>query len=130
MVCPFASATLPAFNWAPIFGEALSIAFESDGVVAVCDAYAVTPAADLDDKPITSDIPAVVFAGAFDPVTPPHWSRQVADALENASYVELPDHGHGMSTSCPASVRLAFLIDPEAPLDLSCVEATTGPAFE
>ena len=83
-----------------------------------------------DDEPLVSDIPTLVFAGRFDPITPPAWSRQVADALPNAVYLEFADHGHGMTGTCPASIRRQFVADPGGPLDLACLEAIGAPDFE
>ena len=76
------------------------------------------------------DSPTLVLAGRFDPITPPAWSRAVADAIEGSIYVELADHGHGMSTACPIGIREAFLDDAAAPVDTSCVDEITGPSFE
>ena len=112
------------------FGDAAARALSSDGVLQFCDFFAVAPSPGRDDDPLESSIPTLVFAGAFDPITPPAWSKQVADALTNSTYVELADHGHGMATTCPANIRLAFLIDPTAPVDTACADATGSPDFE
>lgn len=114
----------------PLFGDAADEALSSDGIEPYCEAFAVEPAAPSENEPLRSDIPTLVFAGAFDPITPPSWSRLVADAFSNATYVEMADHGHGMSSGCPVSIRLAFLREPRAPLDTSCADATGGPQFE
>lgn len=113
-------------RFGPGFDEALS----SEGIERLCEIFAVAPAPPIDDQPLQSTIPAVVFAGAFDPITPPQWSRSVADQLSNATYIEMPDHGHGMTGACPESLFTAFLIDPSSELDVSCVEATGAPVFE
>ena len=113
----------------PRFGDAVAGALSSDGVQQLCDFFMVAPSAPLDDEPLESPIPTLVFAGAFDPITPPAWSKQVADALTNSTYVELADHGHGMATSCPANIRLAFLIDPSALVDTTCADDTGAPDF-
>ena len=112
------------------FGPAFAASLSSDGSDIFCDAFAVSPSPPVDNQPLNSDIPTLVFAGAFDPITPPAWSRQVADQLTNSTYVELANHGHGMSTSCPTSIRVAFLADPSAPVDSSCAANTGPPDFE
>ena len=114
----------------PQFGPAVAGALSSDGVGTFCDAFAVEPAPTLEDEPLVSAIPTLVFAGSFDPITPPAWSQQVADALPNSFYVEMANHGHGMSTSCPVSIRLAFLIDASTAPDTTCAEETEPPDFE
>jgi pimeloyl-ACP methyl ester carboxylesterase len=47
--------------------------------------------------------PALVMGFADDVITPPHLGREVADALPNGRYVQIPDAGH-----------LGFLERPEA----------------
>ncbi len=115
---------------AVVFGDAVTEALSSDGLERLCKAFAVAPSDPVDDEPLISDIPTLVFAGAFDPITPPAWSRQVADRLTNASYVEMADHGHGMATACPATIRLSFLQDPLAQVDTTCADQTGGPDFD
>ncbi len=112
------------------FGTAVAGALSSDGVETYCDVFDVTPAPAVEDDPLVSPIRTLVFAGAFDPITPPSWSRQVADSLPNSVYVEMPNHGHGMATSCPTTIRLAFLMDPAAAPETSCADLAGGPEFE
>ena len=114
----------------PLFGDAAADSLSSDGVDTLCAIFSVEPGATLDDEPLVSDIPTLVFAGAFDPITPPDWSQQVAAALLDVTYVEMPDHGHGMATPCPTRIRVAFLIDPSAPPDTTCVAEAMPPDFE
>lgn len=112
------------------FGTAVAGALSSEGVETYCGVFDVTPAPAFEDEPLVSPIRTLVFAGAFDPITPPSWSLQVADSLPNSVYVEMPDHGHGMATSCPIAIRLAFLMDPEAAPDTSCADHAGAPEFE
>ncbi len=112
------------------FGNALDDALSFSAADRLCAMFDVEPGPAIDDQPLQTSIPTLVLAGRFDPITPPEWSRAVADAIEGSVYVELADHGHGMSTSCPIGIREAFLDDAAAPLDTSCVDAITGPAFD
>ena len=112
------------------FGTAVAGALSSDGVETYCDVFDVTPAPALENDRLISPIRTLVFAGAFDPITPPSWSRQVADSLPNSVYVEMPNHGHGMATSCPSAIRLEFLMDPAVAPETSCADQAGGPKFE
>ncbi len=72
--------------------------------------------------PVASDLPALVMAGGFDPVTPPEWSRMVARTLPNAFYVEFPSLGHGVSTtSCGGEAVAAFFRNPLRPPAPGCL---------
>lgn len=112
------------------FGNALDDALSFSSAERLCAMFDVEPGPAIDDAPLQTSIPTLVLAGRFDPITPPAWSRAVADAIDGSIYVELADHGHGMSTSCPIGIREAFLDDATAPLDLSCVDAIVGPEFD
>ncbi len=113
-----------------LFGAAFDEALSADGVDDVCAAFGVDVGPSINDRPITSQVPTVVFAGAFDPVTPPEWSKQVADQLAETTYVEFADHGHGMTSRCAGEIQLEFLKNPTAALDLACVIEVGPPDFD
>jgi pimeloyl-ACP methyl ester carboxylesterase len=52
------------------------------------------------------DIPVLVYAGAADPLSPPHLVRRLVDLIPGARYVEQPDAGHFPWLDDPA-----FLVD-------------------
>ncbi|HXH55967.1 alpha/beta hydrolase [Iamia sp.] len=95
-----------------------------------CDGWDVEPLGDAFREPVRSDIPALVLAGTYDPITPPDYSRAASDALTDATYVEFEGFGHvvGLSTDCSTELIASFLDDPTAELDTSCVP-TDGPSF-
>ncbi len=95
-----------------------------------CEEWDVEPLDDAFREPVRSDIPALVLAGTYDPITPPDYSRAVADVLTDATYVEFEGFGHvvGLSSDCSTELIATFLDDPTAELDTSCVP-TDGPSF-
>lgn len=97
----------------------------------VCELWDVGTADALENEPVASDIPTLVLAGEFDPITPPSWGVLAAETLANASFFEFPGLGHGTSVSdeCALSIALEFLNDPSAEPDGSCVSAMSGPDF-
>jgi len=112
------------------FGDAIADSLSTEGVDEICALFEVAASPAIDDQPLSSSIPTLVFAGRFDPITPPAWSRQVADALPNSTYVEMSTHGHGMTGLCTTSLRMAFLAAPGDALDLTCVSQAGAPDFE
>ena len=98
---------------------------------AICETWGARQAAPIENEPVTSDIPTLVLAGEYDPITPPAWGRLVNDSLSNGFLFEFPGVGHGVATSgdCPLSVTLAFLGDPTTEPDANCVEQMSGPGF-
>ena len=76
------------------------------------------------NEPVASDIPALVMAGRFDPVTPVAWSEAAAETLTNSFLVVDPSNSHGISPgTCGMSIVNAFLDAPEIEPDTSCIGA-------
>lgn len=97
-----------------------------------CEAMAVEPLEDPSvNQAVESDIPSLVMAGEFDPVTPPAWSEQVAATLENSYLYEFPALSHGASfkPGCPQEILLAFLEDPLQKPDAACLDAMNPPQW-
>jgi pimeloyl-ACP methyl ester carboxylesterase len=44
-------------------------------------------------------IPTLVVNGAYDPISPPRVSRELADGIPGVRYVEFPDASHGLPIS-------------------------------
>jgi pimeloyl-ACP methyl ester carboxylesterase len=95
----------------------------------ICNAWGLPPAPPLLERPLESDIPTLVLAGSYDPITPPAWSRETARYLENATYVEFPAEGHDVLTDNPCSLGIMsdFLRDPSHQPEVSC--AAAAPQF-
>ena len=89
-----------------------------------CDRWAVESADVLEDEAVVSDIPTLLFAGRFDPITPPDYAELAAATLANSKVVVMPNHGHGMFTPCPTGLMTVFLQQPDrvAELDTECSE--------
>lgn len=81
--------------------------------------------------PVISDIPTLVFAGEFDPVTPPEFAAEVAENLENSYFYILPSTGHSvnLASACARSVSAAFIEDPTTEPDAGCIEEIAPIAF-
>ncbi len=100
-------------------------------LLSVCDVMNVQVAPAVENEPVHSDIPTLVLAGEYDPVTPPEWGQQAAGDLSHSYFFEFLGMGHGVSISdlCPMSMMLAFWDDPTVEPDGSCIQDLTGPAF-
>lgn len=97
---------------------------------AMCRAWNVAPAEAVENTPVTSDIPTLIFAGEFDPVTPPDWGRRLTGAMPNAMFALMPGLSHGASFNrCGGMAAVAFIRDPASPPDLGCVARLRGADF-
>jgi pimeloyl-ACP methyl ester carboxylesterase len=111
-------------------GIGLSGIDERTASPAMCRAWGVSPAPAVENEPVARDVPVLVLSGEFDPDTPPSWGRGTLAHLTHARFVSMPGHSHGAGFNrCGARVEVAFLKDPQAPLDLGCVLAMPGADF-
>ena len=69
-----------------------------------CKSWPVTALPASFGDVVHSDIPTLVIAGEYDPVTPPAVSRATADALRHAVFIEVPRGGHAPDSTCTESV--------------------------
>jgi pimeloyl-ACP methyl ester carboxylesterase len=81
---------------------------------------------------VRSGIPTLVLNGQYDPITPPDLGEQAARTLSKASSYTYPGVGHGAylsGESCPHSMAVAFLADPDKRPDARCIETMTAPKW-
>lgn len=96
-----------------------------------CDLWDVPAAPAVENEIVTSDVPTLILAGEFDPITPPAWGARTHERLSNSYLVTFPGLGHGVSLAgdCPRSVVMAFLEDPSSEPDIGCLTELAGPTF-
>jgi pimeloyl-ACP methyl ester carboxylesterase len=74
---------------------------------------------EAENRPVHSDVPALIAAGEFDPDTPVAWSRRAASRLPNAQLVVFAGMSHVPLFSHPEAGRImrAFLDSPRDRVD-------------
>jgi len=126
---------VPKHSFDEVVAEAASVPAEiSDYAVqffaaldyAVCEVWGVQPSEAGESAPVESDVPALVLAGAFDPITPAQWGRSAAGFLSSGWFYEIPGQSHGtMRTSaCAREIALSFLGDLSVAPDATCLDNT------
>ncbi|MBK7894230.1 MAG: alpha/beta fold hydrolase [Candidatus Promineifilaceae bacterium] len=97
----------------------------------VCNLWQAGQADPIENMLVNSELPTLILAGEYDPITPPSWGQDVAEGLSDFYYFEFPGIGHGASVSgdCPLAVTQAFLADPTTEPDAACVAEMAGPPF-
>lgn len=103
-----------------------------DFMLAACDLWQAGSAGAVENEPVRSEIPTLVLAGEYDPITPPAWGASAAAFLNGAAFIEFPGLGHGTSIAgdCPLSIVFAFLNNPDVEPDTECVARMPGIDFE
>jgi pimeloyl-ACP methyl ester carboxylesterase len=98
----------------------------------LCAAWEIEPNDPTMREAVVSDVPALVFAGQFDPITLPEWGQLAAETLNNSFFYEFPNMGHGVmdSNRCALEIGLQFLDDPATEPDVSCIDDLSGPDFK
>lgn len=91
--------------------------------LATCAWWETAPAAANENQPVTSDVPTLILAGTYDPITPPEWSRRVSAGLHHAHYYEFPA-GHGVifSQECAQALAGEFIREPSREPSLDCLD--------
>jgi len=97
--------------------------FVSEIGFSLCQEWGAASPAPIENEPVHSDIPTLVLAGEYDPVTPPAWGKQTAAHLSRSFFYEFPAIGHGVVQGglCPTSIMTAFVRDPATAPDVSCI---------
>jgi pimeloyl-ACP methyl ester carboxylesterase len=89
---------------------------------AACQVWDVPALAPSSRQAVVSDVPALIWNGNFDPITPPPFGEAVARGFNNSTFVVFPANGHGAIGSLPCSFEImaAFVNNPDQSPDVSC----------
>jgi pimeloyl-ACP methyl ester carboxylesterase len=98
-------------------------AFGPEHMHEICELWDVPPADARENLPVVSDVPVLLLAGTFDPITPPAWALEAAEHLSAAQLIVVPGVGHGVlgSSFCIDDIVLEFLEEPLAAIDDGCL---------
>ena len=99
---------------------------ESQAMAGRCTNWPIAPEPIEVKDPVSSNIPALILQGGYDAATPVYMGQTAASELDNDMYVLVPQAGHVTWTdkgNCVGRITTAFVQDPQAVLDLSCLDA-------
>ena len=89
---------------------------------ATCGAFENGQAPPVSNTAVTSDLPTLLMAGEFDPITPVSWAALAAETLSSSWLVVDPSASHGVATEpCGMTVVLRFLETPSISPDGRCL---------
>ncbi|NJK45915.1 MAG: hypothetical protein HC933_18090, partial [Pleurocapsa sp. SU_196_0] len=63
---------------------------------AVCQAWGLTTPSGRENDALNSDVPTLLMAGEFDPVTPSRYLALASAGLKNATVVEMKGQAHSV----------------------------------
>ncbi|MCS7056578.1 MAG: alpha/beta hydrolase [Thermoflexales bacterium] len=99
--------------------------------VAACRLWNVEALPADANAPVRSDVPTLLLSGRFDPITPPAKGDRVVATLTRARHLVFPNVGHSAFgiEPCADQIVKAFIADPNAPLDTTCLAQLGAPTF-
>jgi pimeloyl-ACP methyl ester carboxylesterase len=97
----------------------------------MCNFWGAGESESIENQPVQSDIPTLVLAGQYDPITPPAWGKLAAESLGNSYFYEFPGYGHGVSVvgGCSTDITQAFFANPTSAPDTGCLANIGSPDF-
>jgi pimeloyl-ACP methyl ester carboxylesterase len=103
----------------------------SSALFALCNQWGVHPPAPAENAPVTSDIPTLILAGAYDPITPPVWGQLASKTLSTSYFYVFPNRGHGISPTggCATRIVSTFLENPTVAPEATCLQDEKPPRF-
>lgn len=104
--------------------HALANFMPSPSEPAICELWGAGVADMRQNMAVISDIPALVLAGEYDPVTSPLFTQAAAENLSNSSFYLLPYFGHSVQdqSNCANQLAAAFIQDPTHKPAANCLQ--------
>lgn len=105
---------------------------------ALCKAWAVTALEPSFVEAVSSNVPTLIIAGEFDPLTPPAWGKLASETLSKSLVVTVRGDSHGPTQQwngdgCAMAIANAFMRSPEtvltSPRTDYCVFARPAPDY-
>lgn len=94
-------------------------------ILDICQLWQVDPLpSQVVDAPVQSDIPTLLLAGQFDPITPPAFAAEAARTLSNGHLLVDPTASHGVAfnDTCLDGIVRDFLDNPQGEPDSACLQ--------
>jgi len=126
-ILTFDSITLGSYISVNCHDQVFAMSFEGldKTIYDMCKLWDIKPPIPGENDPVVSDIPTLIFAGRYDPTTPPAFAYQLAGHLSHSYVAEVGNEGHAPSATgvsdCPSKLISAFLQDPNLAPDLTCI---------
>lgn len=110
---------------------ALAQALGEEARLRICEGWGAARSMPTTHTPVVSSVPTLIFAGEYDPLTPPHYAQIASRTLRNSLWFEFPAMSHNVqrSSSCAHAMMIAFLADPERTPDASCIDDMRPPVW-
>lgn len=91
---------------------------------AICEMWGAGVADVSDNQAVVSDIPSLLLAGDYDPVTSPEFTQAATDNLSNSYFYQLPHFSHAVQdqSNCANQLAVSFIQSPKREPDTACLQ--------
>jgi pimeloyl-ACP methyl ester carboxylesterase len=106
-------------------------ALSEDARLRICAGWGAAQPRPSASRPVVSDVPTLILAGEYDPLTPPAYAEIAGRTLRNSSWFEFPAIGHAVvpTSPCALAMMIDFLATPALTPDASCIADMGPPAW-
>ena len=109
----------------------IAAALSEDARLRICDGWGAAQPGPRGATPVVSDVPTLILAGEYDPLTPPRYARIAGRTLRNSDWFQFPAMGHNLQRSSPCAhqMMMKFLANPTQTTDTSCIAEMSPPVW-
>ena len=109
----------------------IAAALREDARLRICAEWGAAQPGPRAATPVVSDVPTLILAGEYDPLTPPHYARIAGRTLRNSDGFQFPAMGHNLQRSSPCAhgMMMEFLANPALTPDASCIAEMRPPIW-
>lgn len=96
-----------------------------------CNSWRMKVTDPVEDLPVESELPVLIFSGDQDPITTTEQALDTAKTLPSAQVLVFPGYGHAVffSSACAQNLAVEFFANPLQKLDISCVPQASEQNF-
>jgi pimeloyl-ACP methyl ester carboxylesterase len=100
-------------------------------IYANCQVWSVQPVPPAQHQAVINAIPTLIYAGEYDPTTPPAYGQLAAQTLSRSYFFQFPGTGHAVlgTDACATAMFQAFVEHPTQRPDASCLQNVHEPDF-
>lgn len=106
-------------------------ALSEDARLRICAGWGAAQTPRSAEAPVVTDVPTLIIAGEYDPLTPPSYAEITSRTLRNSRWFEFRGIGHAVerSSSCAHAMMIDFLAAPQLAPDARCLGEMRAPAW-
>lgn len=109
----------------------IAAALSEDARLRICAGWGAAQPGPRAATPVVSEVPTLILAGEYDPLTPPGYATIAGRTLRNSDWFRFPAMGHNLQRSSPCAheMMMEFLANPALTPDARCIAEMQPPQW-